>query len=335
MQVPYEEGLANHLGSESCASVGNGVGEALTGGCAGGGREPRNTSGTPRCRRGPNARKAIRGTPQGRGVPRPGGVEAPRHAQTHLAREAGEPVSACSQRRPPWEASGRKPRLHGHRPSDGGIVPQKSPNTPRPQGVEGMEGRPPVKGNAPQHPLPWTQSQEDGRPAARERIRQAVRRRRKDRLTSLYHHSYHVAHLREAYFALQRQAAPGVDGATWQHYGQDLEANLQDLSKRLARGAYRATAVRRAYIPKPDGRQRPLGVPALEDKIVQCVTAWIFAVIWEEEFRGVVRIPTRAGSPSRPRCTDGRHPSETRDLDSRRGHPGLFRPCVARLAGPV
>ena len=137
-----------------------------------------------------------------------------------------------------------------------------------------------------QHPLPWTQSQEDGRLAALERIRQAVRRRRKDRLTSLYHHIYQVAHLREAYLALQRQAAPGVDGVTWQHYGQDLDANLQDVSQRLARGAYRATAVRRAYIPKPDGRQRPLGVPAREDKIVQCGTAWIFSVIWEEEFRG-------------------------------------------------
>ena len=120
-----------------------------------------------------------------------------------------------------------------------------------------MEGRPPVQGHASQHPLPWTQSQEDGRLAALERIRQAVRRKRHDRLTSLSHHIYQVVHRREAYCALRRQAAPGVDGVTWPHYGQDLEANLQDVSKRLARGAYRATAVRRAYIPKPDGRQRP------------------------------------------------------------------------------
>ena len=120
-----------------------------------------------------------------------------------------------------------------------------------------MEGRPPVKGHASQHPLPWTQSQEDGRSAALERIRDAVRRKRNDRLTSRYHHLYQMAHLREAYVALRRQAAPGGDGVTWQQYGQDLEANLQDVSKRLARGAYRATAVRRAYIPKPDGRQRP------------------------------------------------------------------------------
>lgn len=114
--------------------------------------------------------------------------------------------------------------MNGPRQSDGGIVPKKSPNTS--QGVEGMEGRPPVKGKASQPPLPWTQSQEDGRPAALERIRQAVRRKRHDRLTSLYHHIYQVAHLREAYFALQRQAAPGVDGVTWQQSGQDLEANL-------------------------------------------------------------------------------------------------------------
>jgi RNA-directed DNA polymerase len=174
--------------------------------------------------------------------------------------------------------------MNGHRPSDGGIVPQKSPNTS--PSVEGMEGRPPVKGNASQHPLPWTQSQEDGRPAALERLRQAVRRKRHDRLTSLDHHIYQVAHLREADVALQRQAAPGGDGVTWQHYGQDLDANLQDVSTRLARGASRATAVRRAYIPTPDGRPRPLGVPALEDKMVQCVTAWIFSVIWEAEFRG-------------------------------------------------
>jgi group II intron reverse transcriptase/maturase len=122
--------------------------------------------------------------------------------------------------------------------------------------------------------------------AALARIRLAVRRARTDKLTALYHHVYHVDHLRAAYFALKREAAPGVDGETWQHYGQDLEANLQDLSGRLRRGAYRATPVRRGYIPKPDGRQRALGVPALEDKIVQSVTAQICSAIWEEEFLG-------------------------------------------------
>jgi hypothetical protein len=221
------------------------------------GSEPRKMSETSRCRRGPHARKATLGTPLWRGVPRPGGVGDPRHAQTHLARASGEPVSACSGSRPPREVSGRQPTMNGHRQSDGGIVPQKSPNTPRPRGGEGREGRPPVQGNASPHPLPWTQSQEDGRSAALERIRQAVRRRRQARRTSLYHHIYQVAPLRAAYVALQRQAAPGVDGVPWQPYGQDREAKLQDVSKRLARGAYRATAGRRAYSPKPDGRQRP------------------------------------------------------------------------------
>ncbi len=122
--------------------------------------------------------------------------------------------------------------------------------------------------------------------AALVRIREAVRRNKEERLTSLYHHVYSIAHLREAYLGLKRGAAAGVDGETWQTYGQDLEANLQDLAGRLRRGAYRAHPVRRVYIPKADGRQRPLGIPALEDKIVQSVVAQILTVIWEAEFIG-------------------------------------------------
>jgi group II intron reverse transcriptase/maturase len=118
------------------------------------------------------------------------------------------------------------------------------------------------------------------------RIREAVRRGKGEKLTSLYHLVYNIEHLREAYFSLKRRAAPGVDGKTWQAYGQDLEGNLQDLAARLARGGYRALPARRKNIPKPDGRQRPLGIPALEDKIVQKVVAEILSVIWEEEFLG-------------------------------------------------
>jgi group II intron reverse transcriptase/maturase len=90
--------------------------------------------------------------------------------------------------------------------------------------------------------------------------------------------------LRTAYFALKREAAPGVDGETWRHYGQVLETNLQDLSARLKRGAYRAKPVRRVYIPKADGRQRPLGVTALEDKIVQRATVEVLNAIYETDF---------------------------------------------------
>jgi RNA-directed DNA polymerase len=179
--------------------------------------------------------------------------------------------------------------IDGHGQSDGGIVPAKSPNNP--QGTEGMEGRPPVKGNAcaclqAERPSHRTQSRTEGMQQVLARIRAAVRRDKETKLTSLYHHVYKVEHLRAAYFGLKKEAAPGVDGETWQHYGENLATNLENLSGRLARGAYRALPVRRKYIEKPDGRQRPLGVPALEDKIVQKVTAQIFSVIWEEEFLG-------------------------------------------------
>jgi len=119
-----------------------------------------------------------------------------------------------------------------------------------------------------------------------ERIRQAACRDKKLRFTTLWHHVYNIDHLREAYFSLNRNAAPGVDGETWRHYGERLEENLQDLSDRLKRGAYRAKPVKRAYIPKPDGRQRPLGVTTLEDKIVQKATAEVLNAIYETDFQG-------------------------------------------------
>jgi group II intron reverse transcriptase/maturase len=92
--------------------------------------------------------------------------------------------------------------------------------------------------------------------------------------------------LREAYFSLKREAAPGVDGETWRHYGQELEEHLQDLSERLGRGAYRASATQRVYVPKADGRQRPIGVPVLEDKIVQRATVAVLNQVYEPEFVG-------------------------------------------------
>ena len=102
-------------------------------------------------------------------------------------------------------------------------------------------------------------------------VRQQKRIRRL-RFTALLHHIYNLETLRMAYLSLKKEAAPGMDGETWRHYGETLEENLQDLSHRLKRGAYRAKPVRRVYIPKADGRQRPLGVTTLEDKIVQRAT---------------------------------------------------------------
>jgi RNA-directed DNA polymerase len=121
---------------------------------------------------------------------------------------------------------------------------------------------------------------------ALERIRQAACRDKRMRFTALWHHVYNVDRLRKAYYSLERRAAPGVDGETWASYGQNLEENLLDLSGRLQRGAYRAKPVKRSYIPKPDGRQRPLGVTVLEDKIAQRSTVEVLNAIYEVDFLG-------------------------------------------------
>ena len=172
-----------------------------------------------------------------------------------------------------------------HGKSDSSVVPANLPNNVPERTAEAEEGRGRTKGNAPERNAPRTQSRV-GAPSALERVRQAAKRDRKQRFTALLHHVYDVERLRAAYFALKRAAAAGVDGETWQHYGRDLEANLRDLSARLKRGAYRAKPVRRAYIPKTDGRQRPLGVPTLEDKIVQRAVVEVLNAIYDTDFLG-------------------------------------------------
>jgi group II intron reverse transcriptase/maturase len=121
---------------------------------------------------------------------------------------------------------------------------------------------------------------------ALERVRQVASREGKPKLTTLWHHVYDIRRLRKAYFEIERKSTPGVDGRTWQDYGEGLERNLEDLSARLQRGAYRAQPVRRAYIPKPDGQQRPIGIPTLEDKIVQRAAAEVMGAVYETEFCG-------------------------------------------------
>jgi group II intron reverse transcriptase/maturase len=148
-----------------------------------------------------------------------------------------------------------------------------------------MEGRERTKGNTPERNALRTQSRA-GAPSALERVRELAKRDRTQRFTTLLHHVYAVDQLRAAYFAVKRDAAAGVDGETWQHYGVTLETRLQELSERLRRGAYRAKPVRRAYILKTDGRQRPLGVPALEDKIVQRAVVTALNAIYESDFLG-------------------------------------------------
>ena len=120
---------------------------------------------------------------------------------------------------------------------------------------------------------------------ALERIRQAARQKRKEKFTALFHHLT-IDRLGDAFNELKEDAAAGVDGLTWTEYEATLERNLEDLHAQLHRGAYRALPSRRVYIPKPDGRQRPLAVAALEDKIVQRATATVLNAIYEEDFLG-------------------------------------------------
>jgi group II intron reverse transcriptase/maturase len=171
------------------------------------------------------------------------------------------------------------------RKSDRPVVPAKPANKAGVPAAEGVEGRGLAKGNQLEQIASRTPSRSDVR-SALERVRQAARKDRTAKFTALLHHIYNPAMLKAAYLALKRDAAPGVDGETWQSYGETLEANLQDLSDRLKRGAYRARPVRRVYIPKADGRQRPLGVTTLEDKLVQRATVEVLNAIYETDFLG-------------------------------------------------
>jgi group II intron reverse transcriptase/maturase len=174
---------------------------------------------------------------------------------------------------------------NGRGKSDRPTVPGKPPNKAPERAAEAVEGKGLAKGNSPERNALRTQSRNSAL-SALERVRQAARRDGKQRFTALLHHVYDIDRLRAAYYGLNRNAAAGVDGETWRAYSDNLDANLRDLADRLKRGAYRAKPVRRAFIPKADGRQRPLGVPALEDKLVQRAVVEVLNAIYEEDFLG-------------------------------------------------
>ena len=177
---------------------------------------------------------------------------------------------------------------YDRRKSDSPIQPRNPANkggrTAAPP-AEREEERGLAKGNAREQPRSRAQTR-IGLQQALERVRQAAVRDRALPFTTLWHHVYGVDRLREAYLGLKRQAAPGVDHMTWSEYGQGLEDRLQDLSARLKRGAYRAKPVKRTYIPKADGGRRPLGVAALEDKLVQKATVEVLNTVYEVDFLG-------------------------------------------------
>ena len=172
--------------------------------------------------------------------------------------------------------------MNGHGQSDRSVVPANPLN--KAAAAEAGEERGPAKGNTTSKTRPGP-SAGQGAPSVLDRVREVARRDKQARFTALLHH-VDLARLRAAYWAISPKAAPGVDGVTWEDYGQDLESNLRDLHARVHRGGYRARPSRRAYIPKADGRQRPLGIAALEDKIVQRAVVEVLNAVYEEDFRG-------------------------------------------------
>jgi len=189
------------------------------------------------------------------------------------------------------ERSGRSGRVNSHNPdayaleeSDCAVVPVKRPNKAEQSAAEVVEGRAQTKEN---DAGPGTSPTRSGERVSQGLggVRQVAREKKQERFTALLHHLT-IDLLRESYYALKRNAAPGVDGVRWGEYEDGLEDRLTDLQGRVHRGAYRAQPSRRVYIPKADGRQRPLGIAALEDKIVQQAVVTILNEIYEVDFRG-------------------------------------------------
>jgi RNA-directed DNA polymerase len=168
--------------------------------------------------------------------------------------------------------------------SDCVVLPVNQPNKEGQPSTETGEGRAQTRENIVQSHMRPTQS---GKRMSQglHGVRKAARRRKQERFTSLLHH-LNVGLLRDSFYALKRQASPGVDGVRWEEYETGLEDRLVDLHSRVHRGTYRAQPSRRVYIPKADGRQRPLGVAALEDKIVQQAVVTILNQIYEVDFKG-------------------------------------------------
>jgi group II intron reverse transcriptase/maturase len=174
--------------------------------------------------------------------------------------------------------------VHGREKSDPAIVAVKPTNKAGQPAAESVERRAGAEGNTGEPRTRRAQYRGSVSPGL-ERVRQAARQRKKERFTALLHHVT-VELLGEAFYALKRNAAPGVDGLRWKDYEAGLEAHLRDLHARVHRGAYRALPVRRRYIPKPDGKERPLGIAALEDKILQRAVVEVLNAIYEADFLG-------------------------------------------------
>ena len=222
-----------------------------------------------------------------RGEDAPAGVQGVRRTRKFLAQKLGDlggaspPVVGGRQSR---ESDKRQAVTAASEKSDEAIVPGKSTKM-RVTPFESMEGRAEAEGNSAARNASSTQSEQDAATTL-QRIRDRATLKPKEKWTNLLTH-LRVPLLAEAYQRLRRDAATGVDAVTWAEYGERLDARLHDLEHRIHRGNYHPQPVRRVYIPKGDGRLRPLGIPALEDKIVQQAVRWVLEPIYEAEFLGL------------------------------------------------
>lgn len=286
MKESHTEGPASHGDPESCVGPREGAGEALTGAHTGGvlSREIRLNQGADAVVLGGRQHTRMR---QGECAGDPARSETSSTCGNSMRENRETPCLPFGNgpKGRDGKAVGRTPATHRHGESDRPIVPTKPPNKAERSAAEAAEGRGLTKENTGQQNTSRTQSRTNDVPSALDRVRQAALRSRTERFSALFHHIT-VERLRAAFFQIRKGAAPGVDGVTWEQYEERLEEYLQDLHSRLHRGAYRAKPSRRAYIPKSDGRQRPLGIAALEDKIVQRAVTEVLNAIYEVDFLG-------------------------------------------------
>ena len=273
MKVQYGKEVANHSGPESCGGARESAAEALTGETGGSAIEPRNHEiGTPTqlCNAEGNTeqgdtREPWDGPARSETLHTPGSLL---HRSWEISVEPGAKVSGS-----PGKAKCHKPGIKAAEKSDTPIVLKKPSNN----GI--------AKGNAEQTSAPRTQSRNRCASIGLERVRKAARRNRRLQFTALLHHITPQL-LVDSFYSLQRDAAAGVDGVTWREYEKILAQRVTELHRMIHAGAYRATPSRRVYIPKADGRQRPLGIASIEDKIVQQAVVTVLIAIYEEDFLG-------------------------------------------------
>jgi RNA-directed DNA polymerase len=206
--------------------------------------------------------------------------------------------------------------------SDDPVVPASPANNAQGGAAESVEGRGSAEGNVASETCSGLRAGESAL-SDLARMRQAAQKDKAAQFTALLHH-VDVGRLRAAYWAIRPKAAPGVDGVTWHEYGADLEVNLRDLHDRVHAGRYRARPSRRVFIPKADGRLRPLGIAALEDKILQRAVVEVLNAVYETDFLGVSYGFRPGRSPHHVGCVVGRDRAQEGELGARPGFPGVL-----------